>query len=270
MIHFICALKCEAKILIRHYQLKHCADCEPFPLYLNLDKEISLTICGIGKINAAAATAFTHAFLRSTKQDIWLNVGIAGHKNLDIGEIALAHKIIDKTNHCRGYPQIIFDPPCLSLEIVSHNAPTTHYTDSLFDMEAAGFYATACRFASSEFIHVIKIISDNEREPTKKISEAFVTTLIKNKLNIIEEIVASLRLLASDLDKPNQTSDYYEQITEQWRFTHAQRILLKACLNRWYILCAHENPMKEIDKSLHAKEVIHKITKKLDVYPIKF
>jgi len=271
MIHFICALKCEARSLIVHYRLKHCTDSESFPLYISPDKQISLTISGVGKINAAAATAFTHAFLHTEKQDIWLNVGIAGHKELEIGEITLAHKIIDQANQCVWYPQIIFSPPCPSAEILSCDKPATDYTEALFEMEAAGFYATACRFASSELIHVIKIISDNQQQqPAEKISESFVAGLVKNKLTVVDQIAKSLSSLAKHLDNSNETPDYYEQIIEQWRFTHAEKTILKSCLTRWHVLCPDENPMKEIDKSLHGKGVIYQITHKLDAYPIRF
>lgn len=270
MIHFICALKCEARSLIAHYRLRHCSDSASFPLYSSPDKQTSLTISGVGKINAAAATAFTHAFLHTEKQDIWLNLGIAGHRELEIGEITLAHKIIDQASQCVWYPQIIISPPCPSVEILSCDRPTTDYTDTLFEMEAAGFYATACRFATSELVHVIKIISDNQRQPAEKMSESFVAGLVKNKLTVVDQIAESLSSLAKHLDNSNVTPDYYEQIIEQWRFTHAERIILKSCLNRWHILCPEENPMKEIDKSLHGKGVIYQITNKLDAYPIRF
>ena len=270
MIHYICALKCEARSLIAHYRLKHCTDSESFPLYISPDKQMSLTISGVGKINAAAATAFTHAFLHTEKQDIWLNVGVAGHKALEIGEITLAHKIIDQANQCIWYPQIIFSPPCQSVEILSCDRPATDYTDTLFEMEAAGFYAIACRFASSELIHVIKIISDNQQQLAEKMSESFVAELVKEKLTVIDQIAESLSSLANHLDNSKGTPDYYEQIIEQWRFTYAEKTILKSCLNRWHILCPNENPMKEIDKSLHGKEVIYQITNKLDAYPIRF
>jgi len=270
MIHFICALKCEAKSLIAHYRLKHSTDSKSFPLYISPDKQISLTISGVGKINAAAATAFSHAFLHTEKQDIWLNVGIAGHKALAIGEITLAHKIIDQANNHAWYPQIIFSPACPSVEIISCDKPATDYTDALFEMEAAGFYATACRFASSELIHVIKIISDNQQQPAEKISESFVSGLVEDKLAIIDQIVDSLGALAKDLDSPDETPDYYVQIIQQWRFTHAEKSILKSCLNRWRVLCPGKNPMEEIDTSVHGKEVIHQITHKLDAYPIRF
>jgi len=270
MIHFICALKCEARSLIAHYRLKHSTASDSFPLYISADKQISLTISGIGKINAAAATAFTHAFLHTEKQDIWLNVGIAGNRDLEIGEITLAHKIIDQTNNYVWYPQIIFSPPCPSVGILSCDEPATDYTDSLFEMEAAGFYATACRFASSELIHVIKIISDNQQQPAEKMSESFVAGLVEEKLTTIDQIAHALGSLANHLDRSNEIPDYYEQIIEQWRFTYAQKSILKSCLNRWHVLCPDENPMEEIDKSLHGKEVIYQITHKLDAFPIHF
>ena len=270
MIHFICALKCEARSLIAHYRLKHFADSEFFPLYISPDKQISLTISGVGKVNAAAATAFTHAFLHTEKHDIWLNVGIAGHRDMKIGEITLGHKVIDQASQCVWYPQIIVNPPCPSVEILSCDKPATDYTESVFEMEAAGFYAIACRFASSELIHVIKIISDNQQQPTDKISGSFVTDLLKDKLEIIDQLIASLRQLAKDLDRPHEAPDYYGQIIEKWRFTHAQRIKLKSCLNRWHVLCPDKNLMKVVDGSLQGKDVINQITNKLDTLPIYF
>ena len=275
MIHIICALKCEAKSLIAHHRLKNCSDSTSFPLYISQDKQISLTISDVGKINAAAATSFTHAFLQTSKQDIWLNVGIAGHKDLEIGEVIIAHKIIEQSSQHTWYPQILFSPPCQSMEVLSCDRPASDYTDTVFsgavfEMEAAGFYATACRFASSELIHVIKIISDNQHQPVDKISVPFVADLLRDKLKIIDQLITSLRQLAKNMDNPNESPDYYDQIIEQWRFTHAERNRLKSCLNRWHVLCPDENPMNKLDGSLHGKEVINQITNKLDALPICF
>lgn len=275
MVHFICALKCEAKSLIAHYRLKKCTKSASFPLFISQDKHISLTISGIGNINAAAATAFTHAFLQTGRQDIWLNIGISGHIELDIGEITLAHKIIDLSNQHTWYPQILFSPPCQSMKILSSDKPVTDYDSSapsepVFEMEAAGFYATACRFATSELIHVVKIISDNQQHPVDKISESMVDNLVKNKLPTIEQILESLSLLAKDLENSNAVPDYYEEIIEQWRFTHAERNSLKTYLNRWHVLCPDENPIEELEGTSSSKDVIHQITNKLDKITILF
>lgn len=275
MVHFICALRCEAKSLIAHYRLKKCTESVSFPLFISQDKQTSLTISGTGKINAAAATAFTHAFLQTGKQDIWLNIGIAGHKDLDIGEVVLAHKITDQTNHHTWYPQILFSPDCQSMEILSCDTPVTDYestilSDTAIEMEAAGFYATACRFATSELIHIVKIISDNQQHPADKISASFVDNLVKNKLSGIDQIFDLLHQLAKDIEISTAVPNHYHEIIEQWRFTHAERKLLKSCLNRWQVLCADENPMIELDGSSHSSDVLNQITKKLDTLSIYF
>jgi len=275
MIHLICALKCEAKSLIAHFRLKNCSDSTSFPLYISQDKKISLTISGIGKIYAAAATAFTHAFLQTSKQDIWLNVGIAGHKDLEIGEVMIAHKIIEQSTQQSWYPQILYSPPCQSMEVLSCDHPASDYTDTVFsgavfEMEAAGFYATACRFATSELIHVVKIISDNQQHPADKISAPFVADLLKDKLGIIDQLITSLRQLAKDLNSPNESPDYYDQIIEKWRFTYTERNKLKSCLNRWHVLCPDKNLMEVISGSLQGKDVINQITNKLDTLPVYF
>ena len=223
MIHLICALKCEAKSLIAHYRLKNYAASESFPCYISQDKQMSLTICGIGKINAAAATAFTHAFLQTSKQDTWLNIGIAGHKELEIGEIIIAHKIIEQSTHHTWYPQILCSPSCQSKEVLSCDRPALDYTETVssgavFEMEAAGFYAAASRFATSELIHVVKIISDNQHQPVDEISASLVADLIKDKLKIIDHLITSLHQLTKYVRIPNKSPDYYDQIIEQWQF----------------------------------------------------
>jgi hypothetical protein len=101
-------------------------------------------------------------------------------------------------------------------------------------------------------------------------SESFVARLVKEQLTVIDQISESLSSLANHLDRSNGTPDYYQQIIEQWRFTHAEKSILKSCLNRWHVLCPGKNPMEEIDKSLHGKDVIYLITHKLDAYPIYF
>lgn len=275
MIHIICALKCEAKPLIAYYHLKHSDNSSSFPLYIGQDKEMSLTISGVGKINAAAATAFTHVFLNARRQDVWLNIGVAGHKYLDIGEIRLGHKITDQANHHIWYPQIVCALPCQSQEVLSCDQLITDYESNIlsgpvFEMETAGFYAIASRFASSELTHVIKVISDNQRQPTTKITESFINDLLESNLIIVNQILESLALLAKDLESPDILPKYYEHMIEQWRFTQAERNRLKSCLNRWHILCPDKLPMKEFDESLPGKSVLEQITNKLDSLPIRF
>lgn len=270
-LHIIAALKCEAKPLIAHYQLKKCADSPFFPIYLNQNKQISLTISGIGKINAAAATAFTHAFLHTDDRALWSNIGIAGHRDIESGTLIIAHKIIEQASQQVWYPQLIGIFPTTSMTVLSCDQPNTDYRDdTVVEMEAAGFYATASRFATSELIHVIKIISDNQQQPADKIAASTVSTLITDKLVIIDQILQSLNTLAQQLENSDQVPEYYEYIINQWRFTQAQRNMLHSCLNRWQVLCPKQDPIILLKQALNAADVLAKITQQLDSHAIVF
>tara|TARA_B100000282_G_scaffold80977_1_gene56289 strand:- start:60 stop:548 length:489 start_codon:yes stop_codon:yes gene_type:complete len=92
VIHFIIATVSEAKPLINFYSLKK-KKTAIFTFYSN--DQISLTISGIGKINAAMSVTQTFYEFNHQKNNIWINFGIAGHKNEKIGNIFLIDKIVD-------------------------------------------------------------------------------------------------------------------------------------------------------------------------------
>ncbi|MEE9552637.1 MAG: hypothetical protein V3V89_06275, partial [Gammaproteobacteria bacterium] len=93
MIHLICALKCEAKPLIQHYHLRHFDNAEGFVIYSNNETNISLTITGPGKVNAATGVSYVHSLWNNRRCDGWLNIGIAGHQSMSAGQAVLAHSI---------------------------------------------------------------------------------------------------------------------------------------------------------------------------------
>ncbi len=275
MIHMILALRCEAYPLITHYRLKKAGNAHAFPIYLDQAQQISLTITGVGKINAAAATAFTHAFLSPDTPSIWLNVGIAGCQNLAIGNLAIAHKIIDHATQRAWYPQIVFHPPCRSRVVQTHDTPITdgaamHPQDTLLEMEAAGFFATACRFATAEFIHVIKIVSDNQAHAATDISASLAGDLVASQLPNIAQIITALIALIAELEQPVLDPRGYDNIIRTWRFTHAERQLLRICLRRWQLLCLDQCPITEVSDADHAQEVIKRLARALDQHPIQF
>lgn len=270
MWHIICALQCEARSLITHFQLQKDTESPSFPLYIDKHRKISLTVSGTGKINAAAATAFTHAFLKTAKQNIWVNIGIAGHGELAIGELVLGHKIVDQATQLSWYPQLIGSWPCNTMEILSCDAPCSDYAVAVLEMEAAGFYATACRFATSELIHVIKVITDNQQQPVTKMAESLVAELLQQQIVLIERLLNQFDTLAKTLDSPKPVPPHYEQIIAQWRFTHAQREILRTCLQRWQVLCPDDDPIAEIGEADRGQDVLDRLIAKLDSCPVHF
>ena len=77
MIHFIVATSSEARPIIDFYRLKK-KEVSNFVIYNN--DAISLTISGIGKINAAMSITHTFHEFNQQKNNVWINLGLAGHK----------------------------------------------------------------------------------------------------------------------------------------------------------------------------------------------
>jgi len=195
MIHIICALKCEALPLVEHYQLQHLTSAELFRIYTNESSGISVTITGVGKLAAAAGTMHTIKHLQARDTDAWINIGIAGHISLATGTAVLANRIVDAASEQVWQPQITMETLLPQTGLETLDKPSTAYKTDMYDMEAAGFYASASLLAASDRVMCLKIISDNNEDPAEKISAAFVSELINNKLEEITKLAEQLATL---------------------------------------------------------------------------
>ena len=204
MIHFICALKCEASPIIRQYGLRKLHRARLFNIYVNESQNISMTITGIGKIAAAAATTYSFTMLECGRNEVWLNLGVAGHRSYAIGGIYLASRIEDAGSTRAWYPKLSIETPVPVASLLSLDQPSTDYSDCMFDMEAAGFISSACRFACAELTHSIKIIADNQCAPATKLSANMVTQLIDAVKEQIVMLASQLQTLARDITVTNQ------------------------------------------------------------------
>lgn len=93
MLHITCALKPEARPLLDYFELRALSDAPR--IYHNGNAQISLTLSGIGKSAAARAVTRTHAYFNADKSHAWLNLGIAGHASLPVGQAVLVNKVTD-------------------------------------------------------------------------------------------------------------------------------------------------------------------------------
>ena len=270
MLHLICALKCEAQPLIKQYRLNHVQDAGVFPCYINPDCGISLTISGIGKVNAAAATSYTYDYFKCRETDAWLNVGIAGHQSIAVGRAVLAHKILDTGNGNVWYPQIVFTVPCDTQPLKTLDKPCFEYEDIMFDMEASGFYSIASRFATTELIHVIKVISDNSMHPVKKPDKKFFSELVEQQLQIIAQLIDRLISLSSELAVLHKSPEYFDDCIKHWHFTNYERHVLARLLGRWHILRPGENPLAYSTNIKSSKEVISLLETTLESSIVRF
>ncbi|KPJ93919.1 MAG: hypothetical protein AMJ53_06285 [Gammaproteobacteria bacterium SG8_11] len=264
MINIVTALACEANPIIQHFHLRKSAHTHGFPVYRN--EAMTLIISGMGKFAAASAVGYLQALsnpvtrepLSRPMSQCWLNVGIAGHRTLELGTAILAHRVSDAAALQRFYPCFTFDLPCLTAEVISvEQAETTYPIDAAYDMEAVGFCAAASRFSSFELIHSLKVISDNQATSHKHITKHVGEDLVGNQLLLINSLL-------HEFEKLQQTSmamvvppeDFYS-LTERFRFTVTQQNQLKRLLQRWSTLehtgVAKKLPLQDFN---NAKQVL--------------
>jgi nucleoside phosphorylase len=252
-IYIFTALPCEAKPLIAYFKLKKEMAISPFAIYTQ--GSLVLTVSGIGKSAMAAAVAYTMALFPADSLAVMVNIGVAGHKNYDLGVLLLAEKIIDQESKKAYYPQLVAQVSCLTECLTTVAYPQLHYeTDSLYDMEASAFYETAVRFSSSELIQSLKIISDNEHSSIEKITPVKVSAWIQKQLGEITSHIKRLQILASQ--HKHVELDEYLQMIQQWRFSSHEKLQLKRLLIRWQILSNGQVLVLDRQKDLTGKKVL--------------
>ncbi len=227
------ALECEAKALIRKFELKKDSSVHPFAIYRN--DVMLLCVTGIGKVAMAAGVAYSQALYAKVSNPIMLNIGIAGHKNLQIGELRVASKVIDADSSRVFYPQLIGQSWPESSSVRSTTVANTNYTaEVLNDMEASAFYETAVKFSSCELIHCLKVVSDNESSAVEQITPKRVEQWMavhQQQLNEIFQFLHTQRQLII----PDALQEY-EEILSRWHFSVSGQVKLQGLLRRWKVL----------------------------------
>lgn len=250
------ALECEAKAIINQFKLKKENVSHPFSIYKN-DKFI-LTVTGIGKVAMAGGVSYTLALFSKVPLPILINIGIAGHKTKAIGQLILASKIVDVNSEKVFYPQLIGDNWPETIEIRTTPVPNTTYSDDyLNDMEASAFFEIAVKFSSSELIHCLKIVSDNEKISIDNIQAKTVIEWIANHGNAIEKFFSRLVQLRISI-MPMALRDY-DKIIDQWHFTVSGQIKLKTLLRRWTTLSSNQWINEDKFSLNTAKEVLRQL-----------
>ncbi len=227
------ALECEAKTLIRQFALKKDTAVHPFSIYRN--EEMVLTVTGMGKVAMAAGVAYSQAMFGSVSLPIMLNIGIAGHKTLKLGELIIASKVIDTESGRVFYPQLIgHDWPQSATLRTTTLANTTYSAEGLNDMEASAFYETAVKFSSCELIHCLKLVSDNENSAVDNITPKLAEQWVAEHDGLFAELVPRLQAFRASVI-PVEIKEY-EQILENWHFSVTGQLKLQSLLRRWNVL----------------------------------
>jgi len=255
-LYLFTALECEAKPLIKHFDLKKELNTQHFSLYKN--DTMVLTITGVGKVSMAAAIGYTFALFPKIARPVIINIGIAGHKTRSLGDLVLVSKSIDTDSEKIFYPQLIGNNLPESGEVITFSKPCTDYQiNYLSDMEASAFYESALKFSTSELVHSIKIISDNETSSINEIRSKIVTEWIASQIPEIENLIQHWVKL-SLLIKPVELNEYTE-ILNKCHFSVGSQMKLKTLLQRWNVLSMDSWSNLCPPKPRNSKDILKKL-----------
>jgi adenosylhomocysteine nucleosidase len=194
-INLVAALPAEAKPIAARFGLERVQPDIAFPVYRG--RHLTLVVTGPGKVNAAAATAFLGSLGGCSKEAIWVNFGIAGHAERRVGEVLLASRIRDSGSGQVWNPSLPAVPPFPADCLLTLDRPDLGYEhEGMVDMEASGFFPTACRYSSFDLVQVLKVISDNRNNTAEGLGAKQVRSLMAGLLEPVELLVSSLQARA--------------------------------------------------------------------------
>jgi len=134
------------------------------------------------------------------------------------------------------YPTFTAPPPCRTtlLHTVDREQPAAG--DAACDMEASGFCAVAQRFATSERVHCLKVVSDNPQSPYQTLNAEKVEALVEAQLDIVAQVGEHLQSLSQQLHALYADPPGFAELTARWQFTATQQHQVRGLLARWQVL----------------------------------
>ena len=137
-----------------------------------------------------------------------------------------------------------------------------------FDMEASGFYATACRFASAELVQCLKVVSDGPEAAAEKLTSKAVRGLIEDRLAMVEAVAGECRRLSRELRQLEADPPELAECLERWRFTVTEERQLRRLLARRRTLAPEMALPLQESGPVRGKEVNRQLRQWLDGMPV--
>lgn len=201
MIHVLVALRSEARPLVRHLELESLSGgFDARPAFAGHD--LLLVVTGVGR--GAAGRVVEELSRRSEAGSVvgWLNVGIAGHRDLPQGTCLLANEIQESASGQTWEVRIPFPTGLPKVPVCTVDRPETEFSgDAAFDMEAAGFYAAACRVAQPGLAQVLKVVSDNQGDDLTNLTSGRVEELISAACPRVSELLQQMASVVETRDR---------------------------------------------------------------------
>ena len=268
---WVVALKTEAAVIREKYKMASAGQAGPYPVFKDATGRNWLTISGIGRVHAAAATTYLHQVSQAAPWALWINVGIAGNKRGDYGSLYLVDKITERSTGHVFYPRPMILSAMGRSSLVTVDTPEVNYrSDDLFDMEGSAFFNIACRLSCQELVMLFKIVSDGPNFDIGELTPEKIFNLVSSAIDDISDMVVEMTPFKEKERGRLALPIGYDSITEKWNFSQSRQHQLKHLLERWHAFFPKEIPLSYLEGSPDAKAVIHNLTVKLDAHKIEW
>ena len=263
-IRWVVALKEEAQIILEHFKLKAVNQKTIYPIYKNEEETHWLTISGIGRSNAAAATAYLYSFSKASKYTSWVNIGIAGSDKGNYGDLYLVDKISTYQVKKSTYPSTMPKTSLPKMHLFTSDIPISDYsTYELIDMEGSAFFDIASKLTSKEFICLMKVISDGPENDIKEITKSKISNLIKENLLKIIDVISYYERLSEEEFQITEKPELFYAIKSKWHFTATQSYKLETLLRRIEVYCNNRDLEEKIKNCKTSNSVINFLNSKI-------
>ena len=194
-IKFLIALESEALPIVKFFNLKPCKNVNmPYKIYANYIEKIYLLVSGMGYKKARLGVDELNHFIEKDKNCLWVNLGLAGHKIYDIGNIYEIKKVMYTKNKQSLFTNT-FAHYFKSQTLLTVEREEKKYKQKfLYDMEGYGFLEALDKIAKRDNTFIFKIVSDNKRKKPENY-KVFAENIIKKHLPKIKDLLFKHRYL---------------------------------------------------------------------------
>ncbi len=111
-----------------------------------------------------------------------------------------------------------------------------------YDMEASGFFESACKLATCELVHTLKIVSDTSTAERESITPQRVEELIACRADLVCTVLERIRSLVERPRPVNEKDPVVTELTDRWHFTATESRQLQILIQRLRALDPERNP----------------------------
>jgi len=259
---WVVALQCEAKPLIKFFEMKCLSGSLLYPIYVSNKGDHALVISGVGQIKAASASTFLREKLNVGNYSAWINIGVAGYFKGPIGTLYQIQKVVSQSTEKSFFPGLRFSKIVKGATLITVDQPERDYlSENLYDMEAAGFCEVAPLFSCNELTFVFKIVSDTQMMSRSFLKKTYVSEIIDQNRQSILRLVDAIDDLVQEEKNRLEKFGETDRVLEKFHFTESNRLKFERVFRQWRSIYP-DRPVPQVgQKKSAAKEIIVSLEK---------